>query len=102
MGKVIRLILSPRGCLPLSRCYIHVEKHKKICIKTELKETFFNLQQMVKVKRPFYWHQTFDAKGLSAPAPGLYTCGKTLKNVYKIRFLFLNLQRMGKVIRAFC
>ena len=25
-------------------------------------------------------------KWLSAPVPGLYTCGKTLTNVYKIRF----------------
>ena len=40
---------------------------------------------MVKVIRPFCWHQTFDPKGLSAPLLGLYTCGKTLKNVYKIR-----------------
>ena len=27
---------------------------------------------------------------------------KIIKNVYKIRFLFLNLPQMGKVIRAFC
>ena len=40
---------------------------------------------MVKVIRPFCWHQTFDPKGLSASAPGLYTCGKILKNVDKIR-----------------
>ena len=38
-----------------------------------------------KVTRLFCWHQDFVHKGLSAPAPGLYTCGKTFKNVYKIR-----------------
>ena len=41
---------------------------------------------MGKVTRPFWWHHNFVHKGLSAPALGLYTCGKTLKNVYKIRF----------------
>ena len=33
----------PRGCLPLPRGYIHVEKHLKICIKSELKEFFLKL-----------------------------------------------------------
>ena len=40
---------------------------------------------MGKVIRPFCWHQNFVPKGLSTPAPGLYTCGITLKNLYKIR-----------------
>ena len=40
---------------------------------------------MGKVTRLFCWHQHFVHKRLSAPAPGLYTFGKTLKNVYKIR-----------------
>ena len=40
---------------------------------------------MVKVIKPFCWDQNFDPKALSAPAPGLYTCEKTFKNVYKIR-----------------
>ena len=38
------------------------------------------------------------------PAPGLYTCIKLWKKLYKIRlqrFLW-NLQQMGKVIRPFC
>ena len=43
--------------------------------------------------------------GCLAPALGLYTCGKTLKNVYKIRIqrdLIETLQQMVTVIRAFC
>ena len=40
---------------------------------------------MVKVIKPFCWDQNLDPKALSAPAPGLYTHEKTLKNVYKIR-----------------
>ena len=59
---------------------------------------------MGKMTRLFCWHQDFVHKGLSASTPGLYTCGKTLKNVYKIRnqrFVW-NLQQMVKAIRAFC
>ena len=66
---------------------------------------FWNLQQMGKVTRPSCWHQNFVFKGLSDPAPGLYTCGKTLKTVYKIRIqrdCFWNLQQMVEVVRAFC
>ena len=39
---------------------------------------------MGKVTRLFCWHQDFVHKGLSAP--GLNTCGKTLKNMYKSEF----------------
>ena len=60
---------------------------------------------MDKVTRPFCWHQNFVPKGLSTPAPGLYTCGKALKNMYEIKSwkrLFCNLQQMVKLIRALC
>ena len=58
---------------------------------------------MGKVIRAFCWYQKFVPKGLSALAPGLYIyIYKIFKKVYKIRFLFLNLQQMGKVIRTFC
>ena len=53
--------------------------------KIRLKDIFWNLQQMGKVTRLSCWHQDFVHKGLSAPDPGLYAFGKTLKNVYKIR-----------------
>ena len=39
------------------------------------------------------------------PCPGLYTCIKTWRNMYKIRlqrYLFWNLQQMSKVIMFFC
>ena len=41
-------------------------------------------------------------QGVVCPCPGAIYIYKIIKNVYKIRFLFLNLQWMGKVIRAFC
>ena len=73
--------------------------------KIRLQKTFFwNLQQMGKVTGLSCWHQDFVHKGLSAPAPGLYTCGKTLKksvqNQNSKRFVW-NLQQMVEVIRAF-
>ena len=49
-------------------------------------------------------HQNFVHKGLSAPAPGLYTCGKTFKNVYKIRIkreIFLKLATNGRSGKGF-
>ena len=39
---------------------------------------------MGKVIRPFCWHQNSVPWGLSAPAPGLYTCIKSWKKLYKI------------------
>ena len=60
---------------------------------------------MGKVTRPFYWHQYFVHKGLSIPAPGLYTCGKHLKMCIKSEFtkgFVWNLQQMAAVMRAFC
>ena len=56
---------------------------------------------MGKVTRPFCWHQNFVHKGLSAPALGLYTCGKTLKNVYKIKEICLKLATNGRSDKGF-
>ena len=52
-----------------------------------------NLQQMNEVTRHFCWHQNFVPWGLSAPAPGLYTCTKSWKNCIKLDFkeMFLKL-----------
>ena len=66
--------LSPGGCLPLPRSYIHLINHEKMCIKS-----------VVKVMRPFCWHQNFGPNVLSAPAKGLYSCIKSRKNVLEIR-----------------
>ena len=58
---------------------------KKIVLNQIWKRFLWNLQQMGKVIRPFCWHQTFAPWGLSAPTPGLYTCIKSWKKLYKIR-----------------
>ena len=91
MGKVIRPFCWHQNFVPkelstpapgLYTCGKTLKNMYKIRVERDF---FLNLQQMVKVIRPFCWHQTFDPKGLSAPVLGLYTCGKTLKNEYKIR-----------------
>ena len=96
----------PQGvACPSPGLYTCGKKHKKYVENQSRKRFFLNLQQMVNVTRPFCWHQNFVPEGLSTLAPGLYTCGKTLKNIYKIRVerdFFLNLQQMVKVIRSFC
>ena len=62
-----------------------------------------NLQQMTKMTKGLCLYKNSDPKGLSAPAPGLYTCIKheqlCIKSDFKI--FFLNLQQMGKVTRLF-
>ena len=40
---------------------------------------------MGKVIKPSCWHQNFVPWGLSVPAPGLYTCVKSWRKLYKIR-----------------
>ena len=60
---------------------------------------------MSKEKRPFCCHQTFVPNGLSGPARGYIHMVKHEKKMYiksDFKAIFLNLQQMGKVIRAFC
>ena len=85
-GLCISKNSDPKGLsAPAPGLYTCVETWK-IMYKIRLQRYFFwNFQQMGKVTRLFCWHQDFVHKGLSAPDAGLYTCGKTLKNVYKVR-----------------
>ena len=60
---------------------------------------------MNEMTRHFCWHKSFVPCGLSAPAPGLYTCIKSWKKLHKIRLhrdFFKNLQQMTKVTRCSC
>ena len=63
-----------------------------------------NLKQMTRVTWGICLHKNPDPRGLSAPAPGLYTCIKISKHVFKITLkkCFWNLHYTGKVIRPFC
>ena len=76
-----------------------------MCIKSDFKEVLLKLATNGQSDKAFILTSNFVPKGLFASALGLYTCIKSLKNVYKIRLqrdFFLNLQQMGKVIRHFC
>ena len=79
-------ILSTKGCLPLPRGYIHVEKHWKMCIKSEFKEICLKLATNGWSDKGFLWTSKVCPQGVFCPCPGLYTCIKVIKNVYKIRF----------------
>ena len=66
-------------CLPPPKGYIHVENHEKVCIKSEGIANFWNMQSVIKVIRPFCFHQQNCPQGLSHLALGLdtlYTCMK--------------------------
>ena len=78
MGKVISLsvdikLLHPGGCLPLPRGYIYVLNHEKNCIKSDSKEIFLKLATNDQSDKVFLLTSKLCPKGLSAPAPGLYT-----------------------------
>ena len=61
--------------------YIHVEKHEKMCIKSDFKEIVLKLATNGQSDKGFLLTSTFVPKGLSAPALGLYTCVKALKYI---------------------
>ena len=95
----------PRGFSALAPGAIYMYKIIKNAYKIRFQRSFWNLQHMGKGKRPFCCHQNFVPNELSAHAQGYIHMVKHEKNVYKIRLqsnFFLNLQRMGKMIRAFC
>ena len=56
-------------------------------IKVGLQRYFLKLAANGQIDKAFLLTSEFCPQmgWLSATAPGLYTCGKTLKNVYKIR-----------------
>ena len=76
--------LCPLGAICPCPGAIYMCKIKK---QIRLQRDFFlNLQQMTEVTRCSCWHQNFVPKGLSAPAPGLYTCinhKKCIKSDFK-------------------
>ena len=111
MGKVIGLsvdikTLSPGGCLSLPRGYIHVLNHEKKMYKIRLQRHFFKLATNEWSDKTFLLTSKLCPLGLSAPAPGLYTCTckKSWKNVLNqtLNRFFLNLQQLTKATRCSC
>ena len=79
-------VLSTKGCLHLPRGYIHVEKHKKMCIKSEFKEIWLKLATNGWSDKGFLLTSKVCPQGAFCPCPRAIYMYKIFKNVYKIRF----------------
>ena len=75
---------------------------KKMYIKSDFKAVFFKPVTNGQSDKGFLLTSKVCPQGVVCSCPGAIYIYKIIKNVYKIRFLFLNLQGMGIVIRAFC
>ena len=79
-------MLSPGGCLPLLRGYIHVLNHEKEMYKIRLRRHFFfKLATNEWSGKTFLLTSKLCPLRLSAPAPWLYTYIKLWKKLYNIR-----------------
>ena len=89
----------PNGLSAPARGCIHMVKHEtKMYIKSDFKAIFCKLKTNGQSDKGFLLTSKVCLQEGVCPCTG----AKIIKNVYKIRFLSLNFQRMGKVIRAFC
>ena len=96
-------ILTPGGCLPLPRGYIHVQKQAKICIKSDFKDIFLKLATNGQSDKTFLLTSEFCPQRAGCPCPGLYTCGKTFKTCIKSEFkeICLKLATNGRSGKGF-
>ena len=78
--------LCPIGAVcPLPWGYIHVLSHEKIVLNHS-KRFLWNLQQMGKVIRPFYWHQTFVPCGYLPLSLGyIYVLNHEKRHVFNLQ-----------------
>ena len=90
------------GLSASARGYIHMAKHEKNVYKIRLQSNFFKPATNGQSDKGFLLKSKVCPQGAVCPCPGAIYIYKIIKKVYKIRCLFLNFQRMGKVIRAFC
>ena len=96
-------ILFTKGCLPLPQGYIHVEKHKKMCIKSEFKDISLKLATNGQSDKGFLLTSKVCPQGVFCPCPRLYTCIKSLKMYIKWDFeeIILKLATYGQREKAF-
>ena len=102
--SVVIKILSPVDCLPLPRAIYIWWNMKKMYIISDFKAIFVKPATNGQSDKGFLLTSKVCPQGVFCPCPrAIYIyIYIIIKNVYKIRFLFLNLQRIGKMIRAFC
>ena len=93
----------PNGLSAPARGFIHmVKKMKKMYKKSDFRAMFFKPATNGQNDKGFLLTSKVCPQGAVCPCPGAIYVYKIIKNVYKFRFLSLNLQRIGKVIRASC
>ena len=78
-------ILSPGGCLPLPRGYIHVLNHKTNCIKSDFKGIFLKLASNKWNDKTFLLTLKLCPLGAVCPCPGAIYMYKIMKKLHKIR-----------------
>ena len=84
---------------------IYMFKIIKMCIKSDFEEIILKLATYGQREKAFLLSSKFWLKWIVCPCRGYIHMVKHEKNVYKIglqKQFFLNLQQMGKVIKAFC
>ena len=98
----------PKGLsAPALGLNICIKSWKKNGIKSDFKDIFLKLATNEWSDKTFMLTSKLCPLGAVCPwpAPGLYTCIKSWKKLYKIRLqkrFFLNLQQMTKVTRCSC
>ena len=87
LGFLLTSKLCHQGVVSSWPGAIYMHENIKNMYKIRLQCDFFlNLQQMVKMIKPFCWVKNFDPKALSVPARGyIHVKKKNIKNLYKIR-----------------
>ena len=99
--SVVIKILSPMDYLPLPRAIYIWWNMKTMYIKSDFKAIFFKAATNGQSDKGFPLTSKVCPQGVVSPCPGAIYIYKIIKNLYRIRFGFLNLQQMGKGIRAF-
>ena len=84
MNEVTRHFCWHQNCVcPCSGAIYIYKIMKKNCIKSDIKEILFKVATNERNDKMFLLTSNFIPKGLSAPAPGLYTCIKSdLKEMF--------------------
>ena len=79
----------PNGLSAPARGYIHMVKQKKMYIKLDFKAIFFKPATNGQSDKGFLMTSKVCLQGVVCPCLGAIYIYKIIKNVYKIRFLFL-------------
>ena len=110
MVKVIRAFcwhqnFVPKGFSALAPGLYTCIKSLKMCIKSDFEEIILKLATCGQREKAFLLSSKFCPQWIVCPCPGAIYIWWNMKKMYiksDFKAIFLNLQQMGKVIRAFC